>query len=87
MCACEGMVHRYTLTLCLPAHANDPAGHVYDILAYNEAVRVARSYVDARPVCTPVTRNLQGLDKSSMPFTNPYNPYVAERPAHQHQRP
>ena len=33
----------------LLGHSNDPAAHVQDILAYNEAVEVAKKYVDKLP--------------------------------------
>ena len=33
----------------MAAHGNDPAGHVHDILAYQEAVQVAQKYVDTHP--------------------------------------
>jgi alkaline phosphatase len=33
----------------MAAHANDPAAHVKDILAYNEAVQVAQKYIDTHP--------------------------------------
>ena len=33
----------------MAAHANDPAAHVWEVIAYNEAIQVAKSFVDNNP--------------------------------------
>jgi alkaline phosphatase len=33
----------------MAAHSNDPVGHLYDILAYQEAMVEVKAFVDARP--------------------------------------
>jgi alkaline phosphatase len=33
----------------MAAHSNDPATHLRDILAYNEAIAAVKKYVDGNP--------------------------------------
>jgi alkaline phosphatase len=41
--------HYFSSRIDMAAHANDPAAHIYDVLAYQEAIQVVQQYVDTHP--------------------------------------